>query len=349
MCSGRSTRPSFAASTSCGGTCRRSLAGRQAWQSGHALHRRGELRDLVSCIEAAVDAVLAFLRVDHGQVAITGCWANVNAPGAAHAMHAHPNNFLSGVYYVDVEEGSDTINFHDPRAQAAVIRPPVTELTAYNTDQVVVPVGVGTLIMFPAWLPHSVAANRSPSARISVSFNVMFTSFGETMGGPLWGGRKWAILDSLHSRESAMTTVAGILKAKPDQTVYRVAPGASVFDAVTSMAANNIGALIVMEGETIVGMITERDYARKVVLLGRASRDTPVRGIMTSPVMCVRPGQSSEECMALMTQNRLRHLPVLDGGALVGLISIGDLVKDIISEQRFTIEQLEHYIMGERG
>ena len=146
-----------------------------------------------------------------------------------------------------------------------------------------------------------------------------------------------------------MTAVAHILKAKPDQTVYDIAPAASVFDAVRSMSEKGIGALLVMEGETIVGMITERDYARKIVLLGRSSKETPVREIMTSPVMYVRPDQTSEECMALMTENRLRHLPVLDGGKLLGLISIGDLVKDIISEQRFVIEQLEHYIMGDRG
>jgi CBS domain-containing protein len=146
-----------------------------------------------------------------------------------------------------------------------------------------------------------------------------------------------------------MTTAARIIKAKPDQAVYRIAPEASVFDAVTSMAEKNIGALLVIEGEVIVGMITERDYARKIVLMGRSSKETSVREIMTSPVMYVRADQTGEECMALMTQSRLRHLPVLDNGKLIGILSIGDLVKDIISEQRFTIEQLEHYIMGDRG
>lgn len=146
-----------------------------------------------------------------------------------------------------------------------------------------------------------------------------------------------------------MTAVAGILKSKANQTVYSISPAASVFDAVKSMAEKGIGALLVMEDETIVGMITERDYARKIVLMGRSSKETPVREIMTFPVMYVRPDQTSDECMALMTENRLRHLPVLDSGKLIGLISIGDLVKDIISEQRFVIEQLEHYIRGERG
>jgi uncharacterized protein (TIGR02466 family) len=158
-----------------------------AWQSGHGLHTLEPFRGLVSCIGEVVDAVLAFLRIGVRDVAITGCWANINAPGAVHRMHAHPNNFLSGVYYAQVQDGADTINFHDPRAQVAIIRPPVTELTAYNTDQVAVTVGVGTLLVFPAWLPHSVDANRSERTRISIHFNAMFTAFAETMGHPLWG------------------------------------------------------------------------------------------------------------------------------------------------------------------
>ena len=122
-----------------------------------------------------------------------------------------------------------------------------------------------------------------------------------------------------------------------------------MFDAIKLMADKNIGALLVMEGEEVAGIITERDYARKIVLMSRSSKQTPVREIMTSAVMYVRPDQTSEECMVLMTENRLRHLPVMDGGRLLGIVSIGDLVKDIIAEQRFTIEQLEHYISGERG
>ena len=146
-----------------------------------------------------------------------------------------------------------------------------------------------------------------------------------------------------------MTTAAQILSSKPDKTIYRTTPAASVFDAVKLMAENRIGALVVMEGETVAGVITERDYARKIVLLARSSRNTPVRDIMTSPVMYVRPDQTSEECMVLMTENRLRHLPVMDNGKLIGLVSIGDLVKDVISEQKFIIQQLEHYIAGQRG
>ena len=143
-----------------------------------------------------------------------------------------------------------------------------------------------------------------------------------------------------------MKSAAQILKSKPEQAVHAVAPSTSVFDAVKLMAEKNVGALLVLEGEKIAGIITERDYARKIILMGRSSKETLVRDIMTSPVMYVRPDQTNEECMALMTDNRMRHLPVVDQGRLIGLISIGDLVKDIISEQKFIIEQLEHYIHG---
>ena len=146
-----------------------------------------------------------------------------------------------------------------------------------------------------------------------------------------------------------MTKVVQILRSKSDPAVHTIVPTASMFDALTLMAEKNIGALLVMEGETIVGLLSERDYARKIVLMGRSSKETPIRDIMTSPVMYVSPQQSTEECMALMTDSRLRHLPVLDDGKLIGLISIGDLVKDIISEQSFVIEQLQFYISGQRG
>ena len=146
-----------------------------------------------------------------------------------------------------------------------------------------------------------------------------------------------------------MKTAANVLKSKDLQSVHTITPEASVFDAIKLMADKNIGALLVMEAGEVAGIITERDYARKVVLTSRSSKETPVREIMTSAVMYVRPDQTSEECMVLMTENRLRHLPVIDGGRLLGIISIGDLVKEIIAEQKFTIEQLEQYITGERG
>ena len=146
-----------------------------------------------------------------------------------------------------------------------------------------------------------------------------------------------------------MTLVADILKTKPDRSVHTIAPDASVYEALQTMADKNIGALLVVDAEgRVVGILSERDYARKIVLMDRMSKNTPVRDIMSSRVMYVHPHQSSNECMALMTENRLRHLPVMDDGKLVGLVSIGDLVKDIISEQQFIIEQLEHYISGDR-
>ena len=146
-----------------------------------------------------------------------------------------------------------------------------------------------------------------------------------------------------------MTAVADILKSKGQATVHRIRPDDSVFDALKCMADKGIGALLVMEGDAIVGIVTERDYARKIALKGRTSALTQVRDVMTTTVLFVKPTQTSEECMALMTDNRLRHLPVVQDDRLIGLISIGDLVKDIISEQKFVIEQLEHYITGQRG
>jgi len=146
-----------------------------------------------------------------------------------------------------------------------------------------------------------------------------------------------------------MKSVADILRSKPEQTVHKIAPGDSVYDAVRLMADRNIGALLVVEEGKIVGILTERDYARKVILMDRASKQTAVGEIMTSSVMYVRPDQTNEECMALMTDNRLRHLPVIDNGKLLGVVSIGDLVKDIISEQQFIIQQLQQYIQGQRA
>ena len=144
-----------------------------------------------------------------------------------------------------------------------------------------------------------------------------------------------------------MQTAAQILKSKPHQTVHTIEPAASVYEAVKLMAEKNVGALLVVEHGKVVGIVSERDYARKVVLLARSSKDTPLRDIMSSPVMYVHPEQTVDQCMALMTENRLRHLPVMDDGRLIGLVSIGDLVKATISEQRFIIEQLEHYISGQ--
>jgi uncharacterized protein (TIGR02466 family) len=157
------------------------------WQSTHQQHEKPELAALIALIDQTARDVLTFLKVDNAPFHLTGCWINVLTPDGTHAMHTHPNNFLSGVYYLRSQTGADTINFHDPRPQTAIIRPPVTELTAYNTDQVVVPVSEGTLLIFPAWLPHSVSANTSARARVSISFNIMFADYDEVMSPPLWG------------------------------------------------------------------------------------------------------------------------------------------------------------------
>ena len=158
----------------------------QGWQSEQTLHRREEFADLVLHIDSLAKSVLRFLHVGYDAFEITGCWANVLPPGAAHRMHAHPNNYLSGVYYLRTHPGADAINFHDPRAQTAVIRPPVVELTSENTDQVVVRVQNGTMIMFSSYLQHSVDENRREQERVSISFNIMFSGFTENMSKPQW-------------------------------------------------------------------------------------------------------------------------------------------------------------------
>jgi CBS domain-containing protein len=141
-----------------------------------------------------------------------------------------------------------------------------------------------------------------------------------------------------------MTTVSQMLAGK-GSAVYTITPEASVFDALALMAEKDIGALVVVEGEQVAGIFSERDYARKIVLLGKTSRETPVRDIMTPDVICVSPNQSADKCMAIMTDKHIRHLPVLaDDGRLAGVISIGDVVKAIISEQRVMINHLEDYI-----
>ena len=140
-----------------------------------------------------------------------------------------------------------------------------------------------------------------------------------------------------------MMNVRHLLQGK-DRGIFSIEPGAPVLEAVRSMAAHHIGALLVMQGETLLGIVSERDYARKVILLGRSSADTPVRDIMTSPVITVSPDTPVQTCMQLVTDKRVRHLPVVEGGRVVGLVSIGDLVKAVITEQQQQIEQLESYI-----
>ncbi len=159
----------------------------EAWQSGHALRGRLELQELCDCVSRAAASVPQFLKIGAEAIEITGCRINFYAPGASHRAHSHPNNHLSAVYYVRTWPGADTINFHDPRNQAGVIRPPVTELTSANTNQVVVRVANGTLLVLPSYLQRSVDANAASESRLSVSFNLMFSAFTEGLSKPLWG------------------------------------------------------------------------------------------------------------------------------------------------------------------
>jgi CBS domain-containing protein len=140
-----------------------------------------------------------------------------------------------------------------------------------------------------------------------------------------------------------MATAAQLLKRKP-QVLYSIDPESPVLEAIQLMAEHGVGALLVLKHDKPVGVISERDYARKVILKGRSSSETPVWQIMSSPVLTVRPDQSVRECMQIMTDRRVRHLPVVQGEHVLGVLSIGDLVRAVLEEQQQTIEQLEQYI-----
>jgi CBS domain-containing protein len=144
----------------------------------------------------------------------------------------------------------------------------------------------------------------------------------------------------------SMKTVAELLRAKPARVV-KVRPEQSVLDAIKVLAQEDIGAAIVMTGDRLAGIFSERDYTRKVILKGRSSDTTRVEEIMTANVVVVSPRTRTRECMALMTEKNIRHLPVVDEGRIIGMVSIRDIVSDIIADQDFTIEQLEHYISGQ--
>ena len=139
-------------------------------------------------------------------------------------------------------------------------------------------------------------------------------------------------------------TIGLVLKHKGDNSILSISPEQSVYEAIKKMAEHNIGALLVMSNNRLVGILSERDYVRKTVLHGKSSHDMPVKEIMTERVICVQPNRTTDECMALMTEKRVRHLPVIENDKLIGVVSIGDLVKETISEQQFMIEQLESYI-----
>ena len=142
-----------------------------------------------------------------------------------------------------------------------------------------------------------------------------------------------------------MKTVNDMLRDK-GHSVWSVAPDATVFEALELMAAKNVGAVLVLDGNRLVGIMSERDYARKVTLLGKTSKDTPVSEIMTGRVLYVSADQTIQECMALMTEKRIRHLPVMEDNRVIGVVTIGDVGRAIIADQQFMLEQLEHYITG---
>ena len=144
-----------------------------------------------------------------------------------------------------------------------------------------------------------------------------------------------------------MKTVKKILRVKGSK-VYSISPDATVYEALNRMADKNVGAMLVFEGNNLVGMISERDYSRKTILKGRLSKETAVRDIMTTELVTVHPDDDIEECMELFTDKRVRHLPVIEKGKVVGIVSIGDIVKSIIDYKDFIIEELENYIKGKR-
>ena len=158
----------------------------RTWQTDQNLHEVDEFFQLMSYVSTMSKSILDFTKIIYDEFTITGCWANIAAKGGSHIAHTHPNNYLSGVYYVQTQKGADHIVFDDPRVQRAVISPRVRELNETNAPKVVMGVQEGLLVMFPSWLVHSVGFNTSDQERISVSFNIMFSAFGETMSYPKW-------------------------------------------------------------------------------------------------------------------------------------------------------------------
>lgn len=155
-------------------------------QTDTNLHEFDEFAGLTALIVDSSEAALDFLQIEYDNFQITGCWANINPTGGINTPHTHPNNYLSGVYYVQTEEGADSIFFSDPRPQASVVMPTVKEESIYTGNEVIIDARDGRLIMFPAWMSHGVPVNRSNRDRISVAFNIMFTSYTETMSKPKW-------------------------------------------------------------------------------------------------------------------------------------------------------------------
>lgn len=157
-------------------------------QTDPDMQNRPEFAELTTLLRQAVSGGLEFMQIDYREFAITGCWANFNPPGGLNSAHTHPNNYLSGVYYVRTPGGADIIEFTDPRPAAVALMPRVKQLNRFNGNRMTVQVKPGRLVLFPAWLSHSVPVNRTNEERVSIAFNANFLSFGETMSAPLWKG-----------------------------------------------------------------------------------------------------------------------------------------------------------------
>jgi uncharacterized protein (TIGR02466 family) len=158
------------------------------WQTDPDLHTRPEFAELTGLLRKAVKACLDFLEVDYADFVITGCWANFNPTGGLNSAHTHPNNYLSGVYYLRTPAGAETIEFTDPRPAAIACMPRAKHLNRFNGNRMTVQAKPGRFVLFPAWLSHSVPVNRTNQERVSIAFNAMFANFAETMGAPLWKG-----------------------------------------------------------------------------------------------------------------------------------------------------------------
>ena len=164
------------------------IATGHTWQTEQTLHEFPEFASLVEMINTASASVLDQIEIDYRGFVITGCWANINPPGSPHNPHTHPNNLLSGVYYVQAPEGADSICFHEPRPQVDIITPKVKRTNKFNAMIQTLPIKPGRLVIFPAWMVHSVVVNRSEGLRVSIAFNIMPDDFVENMSRPKWSG-----------------------------------------------------------------------------------------------------------------------------------------------------------------
>lgn len=170
------------------------------WQTNQTLHKVPELGELMTAFTAASAEILAKLEIDYGEIEISGCWANINPKGSMHLPHHHPNNYLSGIYYVHVADGADRVTFHDPSQINDILAPQLRSANQYNYKEYAIPVRPGRLVIFPSWLRHSVPENTSDEIRISISFNIVFSDFANTIAIPKWNGLPLN-LEALKSQE----------------------------------------------------------------------------------------------------------------------------------------------------